>query len=114
LASKVEGNATIAAQTFTLTSSGMVDGDLSVGAADGIISGAIGRDMAAGVANLSISNQVGRNIEATTETFTLSDTARVQGNISYTSANDLQKDDGAVVGGDDNAQRSSERSDGRV
>lgn len=99
LSARVAGNATVAGQTFTLNSTGKIDGDLTVGSADATINGAVGRDIAAGSSNLTISGNVGRNVQGNVNNLTLNSGANVQGNVDYTSSNDLKQASGAQVEG---------------
>lgn len=96
---RVDGNASIVSQTFTLQPSGEITGDLSTGAEDVSLSGPVGRDVAVAGSNVIIANTVGRNVLGSLESLELTSTAVVEGNIEYTSQNELVIDSGAVVSG---------------
>lgn len=95
----VSGNASIAAQTFAEQSDGSIRGDVMLAGQDGSFHGSVGRDIAASVNSLSIASSVGRNVHAVLQHLHLDDSARVGGNITYTSNNKLQRDGGAQVHG---------------
>lgn len=95
----VNGNATIGAQTFTLSNSGVITGDATIGSQTTTINGGIGRDVTIGSENATVSGTVGRNITGQTTKLTLTKTANVAGSITYTSNNELTRQDGAAVGG---------------
>ncbi len=97
VSAEVTGNATVGGQSFTLESSGKIGGDLSVGASQTTLNGAVGRDIAAGGENVTIASTVGRNLTFGGNDLTLLSTAKVGGNVSYTSNNELQQSTGAVV-----------------
>ena len=99
LGAEVGGNATVGAQSFTMQSTTKIGGDMSLGATTAALNGSIGRDLAVGSSNLDLNGSIGRNIKGTVETMTLASSARVAGNIEYGSDKDLQKVQGAVVGG---------------
>ena len=95
----IGGNATIAGQTFNLESTGSVKGDITLGSTDATINGTVGRDIAAGSDNLIIASTVGGDIKGTTNKLTLSRSAKIAGDINYTSKNELNREDGAVITG---------------
>lgn len=99
LAGDVKGNATIAGQTFNLSPSGSIGGDISLGSSDATLNGVVGRDIAVGGETVVISNKVGRDIKGEVEKLSLTNSARVQGNINYTSNKDVNKANGAIVSG---------------
>lgn len=97
--STITGNASIGSQSFTLSSGAKIQGDLSIGTSDSTLNGSIGRDLAVGGASVTISDRVGRNIYGSMDRLRLTSNAKVEGNITYTSQNELSKASGAVVGG---------------
>jgi len=99
LGSQVNGNATITAQNFTQASGSTVQGDITIGGQDAALHGKVGRDVAGGAGTLTITNAVGRNLQANVTNLHLGSGANITGNITYTSNNTLQKDNGAQVGG---------------
>lgn len=95
----VGGNATIAGQTFMLDSNASIAGDTSVGSSTALFNGSIGRDLLLGSQSANLNNIVGRDIKAGVTDLELGKTAKVKGNISYTSDNQLVKQDGAEING---------------
>jgi cytoskeletal protein CcmA (bactofilin family) len=95
----VDGNATLASQSVTIQSDGEITGDLSVGAEQITLGGPVGRDVAIGGTNVVLASSVGRDIKGTTENLTLTSNAVIGGDIDYTSKNEIQIDNGAVVEG---------------
>lgn len=99
ISADVGGNATVAAQTFTLDSEGSVGRDLSVGSQDSAINGQVGRDLAVGSGSVVVDGGIGRDIKGNVADIRLGSSAKVGGNIDYTSANDIQRDNGSQVSG---------------
>ncbi len=99
LGADVSGNATIGGQTFTLESTSKIGGDLTLGSATASLNGAVGRDVLVGGSNVTISSTVGRNVKGSVETLLLTASARVAGNVDYTSKNLISAAEGSVVGG---------------
>lgn len=96
---EVARNLTAAGQSFSLSGNAKVGQDASIGSSDTTLNGTVGRDLALGSANATLTNSVGRNITATTENLSLTESARVAGDITYTSTNDAVVASGARVGG---------------
>jgi cytoskeletal protein CcmA (bactofilin family) len=113
LNAKVSGNATIASQTFTLDPGGSVARDLTLGTTTSTLNGSIGRDVIFGGGNLVVASTVGRNIKASVNELTLASNAKVNGDVNYTSTNDLKKDSGAVVAGSATRTAPTKKSAGR-
>lgn len=99
LGAEVAGNATIGGQTFNLESRGKIAGDATIGSEKAVFNGPVGRDLAVGGSNATISSTVGRDIKGSLENLSLASGARVQGNIDFTSSNDISKAEGSVIGG---------------
>lgn len=99
ISSNVGGNATIAGQTFTLAPEASIEGDITLGSEKGVFNGTVGRDIAVGGSNVIIANKVGRDIKGNIENLELTTSARVTGNINFTSEKDIVKVGGAEVGG---------------
>lgn len=95
----VKGNATVTGQTFTLGSRAAVDGDVTSSAAEATFNGPVGRDLAAGGNKVVIASLVGRDVKGEVKSLKLTDTARVKGNIDFTSNREADKAGGAVVNG---------------
>jgi cytoskeletal protein CcmA (bactofilin family) len=100
LGATVAGNATIGAETYSQTSGGRVDGDLTVGANQTTLNGLVGRDVAVGGTTLTVASVVSRNVQFAGTDLRLASNARVGGSINYTSNNTLQKSSGAIVAGE--------------
>lgn len=96
---EVAGNATVASQTFTLSSPAKITGDITLGTADGTLGGSVGRDVAASGATLTVAGEVGRNVKGMIDNLQLTNSARVKGNVEFTSNNEANRADGAVIGG---------------
>lgn len=88
-----------AGQTVTVEPEGSVGRDIWAGGQDLNIAGRVARDVRGGTASLTISGAVGGNVEVEADTVTLTDGARIEGDLVYTSSNEADIDPGAVVGG---------------
>lgn len=99
VSANVGGNATIAGQTFMLDSNASIDGDTTVGSSTALFNGSVGRDLLLGSQSANLNSVVGRDIKAGVTDLELGKTAKVKGNINYTSDNQLVKQDGAEIGG---------------
>lgn len=99
LGGPVGGNATVASQSFSLGSGAKVTGDFSLASGDGTFNGTVGRDLAVSSGDITIAGQIGRNIKGNTTNLTLSEGSHVNGNVEYTSNNDLRRSGGALVDG---------------
>lgn len=108
----VNGNASMMAQTVSVTGSGSVSGDLGGLAQNTTVNGNIGRDLAISSSLITVNAPVGRDVTAQTGELTLGDAARVNGDVIYTSSNDLQRDDGATVNGEVRRQDARETAAG--
>ena len=96
----ITGNATVGAQTFTLDSKGKIGGDITLGSSDATLNGSVGRDVILGGENVVLASKVGRNVLGATANLRLVQGASIGGKLDYTSQNQLQKDNGAVVAGE--------------
>jgi cytoskeletal protein CcmA (bactofilin family) len=92
-------NLTVFTQNFTLSGKGNIARDITGAAKIMTINGTVGRDITLGATNATINGTVGRNITSGVEHLTLGSSAKVNGNISYTSHNQLSKESGAQVTG---------------
>lgn len=99
LQGRVAGNATIAAQSFVQDSKSQIGKDLTLGTSDATLNGQVGRDVVLGGSSVVMSGLVGRNITGSTGSFRIENSAKVGGKIEYTSDNQLQKSDRAIIGG---------------
>lgn len=99
LSAVVDGNATIGAQTFKLSSGGSVAGDVTTGSTDTVFDGAVGRNVIAGGETLTFAGKVGGDVTAMATHVQLLSSAKLQGNIEYTSDNKLSQASGATVAG---------------
>lgn len=78
---------------------GKIGQDATITGQTARINGEIGRDLVVGAERLTLLGSVARNVEAGVETVTLRDEARIGGNLSYTSYNEVDKADSATVAG---------------
>ncbi len=99
ISAPVTGNATIGGQSFILDESGSIDGDASIGTSTATLNGAIGRDLLVGSEDISLNGTVGRNVTATVSTMDLGSAAKVSGDVTYTSSQNLSKNSSAIVAG---------------
>jgi cytoskeletal protein CcmA (bactofilin family) len=95
----VANNLTVAGQSFTLNGNGKVGQDITGGVQTMNINGEVGRDMVLGASDATINGTVGRNIKSQIENLSLGSSAKVGGDINYTSSNNLSKAQGATVAG---------------
>jgi cytoskeletal protein CcmA (bactofilin family) len=95
----VSGNATVASQAFTLSSTSRVGGDLTVTSKSSTLNGSVERDVAAAGETVVVASGVGRNIRGAVTDLQLASSAKVAGDIEFTSNRDVSKADGAVVSG---------------
>lgn len=100
IGAEVGGNAAIAAQTFNLESGAIIDRDASLAVSTATLNGEIGRDLALGAESVTIANQVGRDIQGDVANLRLTSSADIGRDITYTSNQDLQRSEGAEVGGE--------------
>lgn len=110
---QIDGNASILTQTLVTQSEGEITGDLSVAAELVTIGGPVGRDVAVSASNLVIANTVGRNVKANVEYLELLFNANVEGNIEYTSNNEIKQSPDAVVSGEITRTEPESRQAGR-
>lgn len=92
-------NLSAAAQSFNQSTKGSVKGDLSVGANDIAVNGAVGRDAVLGAQTITLGGPIGRNVKATVNDMRLNRGAKINGNLDYTSQNDVKIASGATVAG---------------
>ncbi len=92
-------NLSLAAQTVSQSSKSDIRGDASIAASGVTLNGSVGRDAAVAGRVITLSGEVGRDVQATTEDLSLGKSAKVNGDLSYTSQKDVQLASGATVGG---------------
>jgi hypothetical protein len=96
---KVNNSATAAGQDITMQSNSSVGRDLTLAGGSAYVDGKIGRDVSAAGNTLNIDTNVGRDVNANVAQLNLGGSARVGGDIDYTSQNRLERAGGAVVDG---------------
>jgi len=89
----------IAGGTLVLADRAKVPGDVLCAGGNAEISGDIGGDVKGSAGNMVLSARVGGNVEVEAENLKLTPTARVEGNLTYTSENAAKLEPGAQVGG---------------
>ncbi|HSX31057.1 MAG TPA: hypothetical protein VLE99_04020 [Candidatus Saccharimonadales bacterium] len=99
ISGQVAGNASVGAQTFLQQSKSLIARDVSLGGQDATLNGSVGRDVAAGSGALNLAGPVGRNVMANVEHLKLENSAKVTGDITYTSNNMLSRSPDAQVQG---------------
>lgn len=99
ISGKINKNANVASQSLTTDTDSSIGGDAGVGGQDIILNGSIGRDLALASGNAIVNDTVGRNIHGNLNQLTLQSDANVQGFITITSPNSIQRDDGSEVQG---------------
>jgi len=95
---QVDGNASVAGTDVILQSNGRMGNDVSVTANTAELDGDVGRDVHAGGHTLILNGHIGRNVTTNVSKLELQSAAVVNGNIDYTSPNNLQNNGGKVVG----------------
>jgi len=112
----VDGNVRSAAQTITISgtithnlsaagqsvsqeSKSSVAGDASIAGTDVTLNGKIGRDAVLGGNNVTINGEVSRNVTAASQQVSLGQSGKIDGDLSYTSKNNVDQATGAVVAG---------------
>lgn len=99
LTGTVGRNLSTASQNFNQTGKSTVKGDASIGASDATVSGSVGRDAAIAAQTILIGGQIGRNVQATTNRIELGSGATVNGDVVYTSNDEIYVDKGAQIKG---------------
>ncbi|MCA9344417.1 polymer-forming cytoskeletal protein [Candidatus Saccharibacteria bacterium] len=98
----------IAGQTVTIDRETEISQDVMLAGQDLSVNGVVGRDLAVAGQNVSIGNLVKRNVSGNVERLTLTSDAQVDGNIEYTSNNDLVEQQGASVQGNTTREQPKE------
>ncbi len=100
IGAKVRNNASILGETVTLQNNASIGRDASIGAQTLQLDGMIGRDLAAAANTITVNNSIGRDISARVgDHFILTDSAKVGGNVDYTSPHLWSKSSRATVSG---------------
>jgi cytoskeletal protein CcmA (bactofilin family) len=89
-----------AGQSVTIEEGGTVGRDVWFGGQTLEVAGNVARDVRGGPADLTISGTVGGNVEVEGNNVTLTESARIAGDLIYTSKNEANIADGAVVSGE--------------
>lgn len=92
-------NLSAAGQTVTLEGQGKVGEDASIAAQDSVINGIVGRDVSFASQTANITGSVGRNIKGNVENLTITSSAKVGGEINYTSKNEAEISQEAQIAG---------------
>jgi len=92
-------NVSAAGQSLTLESGLKVAGDVAVAGQEAVVNATVGRDLAIGSQQATINGKIGRDVRAGSSNLTIGSKAQVSGNVEYTSAKDLQRQDGALIDG---------------
>ena len=95
----IEGSLTAAGQTVDLSSQARVGRDASLFGEALTMSGQVGRDIVGGGNSMVMSGVAGRNIKAAGDHLTLESTAKIGGNVIYTSRNQPDAKPGASISG---------------
>lgn len=98
----VDGSVSTAGQTVMLEDRAAVGRDASFAGQSVTVNGPIFRDLAVASDSASVGSRVGRNVTATVGNLTLNNTADIQGNVNYTSPQELTMSTGAQVEGEVN------------
>jgi hypothetical protein len=96
---KVAKSVSVIAQDVTLSKNASVGVDAGIIAQTTLVDGSVGRDISGTVNRLTIAGPVGRNVEANVHTLSLVSGANINGNVTYTSNNDIETVPAAMVGG---------------
>jgi cytoskeletal protein CcmA (bactofilin family) len=99
VAGAVDGNLSAASQSFSLGQEGKVGQDATIGGNDVTLNGSIGRDLVVGGSTVVLAHTVGRNVTADSNGLSIHDQARVNGNLTYTSAEEASIAAGAQIAG---------------
>lgn len=95
----INGALTATGQSVHVSEGAVVGRDTTVFGESVVLANQNGRDVVAGASALTISGTIARNVEATAKAVTLEPTARVDGNLVYTSNENADAKAGAVVAG---------------
>lgn len=99
ISGSINKNLTAAGQTITLETRGKIGQDASLAVQDSAINGTVGRDLSFASKTSTITGSIGRNIKGQIDNLSVASTAKVGGEVSYTSKNDAAIAQGAQVAG---------------
>jgi cytoskeletal protein CcmA (bactofilin family) len=95
----VERSVTAFGQSVTIADTARVRRDATIYGANTVITGNIGRDIVSGGEQITVAGTIGRHANLVTQQVTVSGAGRIDGDLTYTSQNQVQiKDNGKVVG----------------
>ncbi|HSX28562.1 MAG TPA: hypothetical protein VLF60_03900 [Candidatus Saccharimonadales bacterium] len=95
----VDGSASVVGQTVSFEDTAHVGKDLTAGGQTVRLGGVVGRDVVSTANATTMSADVARNVDLFGSTATLTDTAKVGGDLAYTSDNEAQIVPGATIHG---------------
>ncbi|MFN2484310.1 MAG: hypothetical protein ABR509_05155 [Candidatus Limnocylindria bacterium] len=95
----IAGDLVASAGTLTIDDEARVGGDVAGGLGTADINGTVAGDFIADARDLRINGTVRGDVESNLENLTLGPTARVSGDVRYTSAHEADVDSGAAIGG---------------
>jgi cytoskeletal protein CcmA (bactofilin family) len=95
---KVDGDLKAMASTLTVQSEASVARDLIAATGTGTFAGPIGRDVKVAGNDLTLSGPIGGNVTVSATTLKLAEGAKIQGNLDYTSNQDVNRAGGTVAG----------------
>ena len=98
LKGEVRGSATAAGSSIVTDSSLKIGKDLTAGASSISLAGTIGRDVRLGAANATLQGTIGRHVDGAVELLSITNGAKVGGNLTYTSNRDATVANGTVAG----------------
>ena len=99
LGARVAHGAAMAGNDLVLEDAANVGDDLSLAGQTVVANGAVGRDLNGSGGAVTLGGPVGRNVSLHNDTLTLNSGANIVGSLTYTSNHQLQRHDGARVGG---------------
>jgi hypothetical protein len=99
ISGNVSGDLVVFSSETNMASKAEIGRDFLFGSGNVHMDGPIGRNVKGGGSEVTISNAVGGNAELAVENLTLTSTANIQGNLTYTGKNEADIQAGAKVGG---------------
>lgn len=99
LSAKVDHNASLAGSNLHIERDAVIRSDLQTAGDSTVINGSVARDVDAAGSSIAVSGMIGRDLQAATENLQLNSDAKINGNVTYYSHNQLgQSSDAAVKG----------------
>ncbi|MCA9342666.1 hypothetical protein KC950_01475 [Candidatus Saccharibacteria bacterium] len=99
LGGSVSTSVTVGAQSFVVEEGGHIERDLLGGVETLTINGTVNRDLVAGSGSATINGVVGRNITSQVNNLVIGSSGAVDGDIEYTSSNDIVITEGSQIAG---------------